>query len=302
MSYNFPPQRTNPARDLYKMWYSLVKYHNPASLLPDPVNDAWWHDTAAFQFPSGHQLSVARPVLDGHKPALEIPSVMRIWPNGHFSVLGGAHGGKRYHNAMLDAYEKLTFLRWGYPDRRTKGLWVQDTPRMTWHMPGHRQSPSIYRWQERVPYLPLSTTDLFHPYIVYRLKFTTAWVIAAVGTHVPQGRRAISVSERVLKQTLKDAQTLLDSGYAAAEKRYDWHRRKAELAEIRASQAEQPRPRVTALDRVNLTQLLMQGMTVYEPKVLHGRIEPPQKDELPLDEMEGVNPVGNDVESRSVAG
>lgn len=280
----YPPQRTNPARDLYKMWYALVQYHSPRQLRPrDPDNYSDRYTPAGFVFNSGHTLHVERSAItrEGQKPPLFISGVMKIWPNGHFVPLGVV---ARWNKAMLDAYEKLTFLRWGYVNRE-KAVWVQDTPRLAWNNPGNRDYPEADGWQRRIPYLPLTGEDLFQLPVIYRLKFTTSWIIATTSKiDDSQGR----VSDSARKRILKEAQDELDARYGIADKRYDWWQRRAELAAIRAGEAEKPGKPISALDRVNLTRAIMQGMTVYEPKVAPGGKPLPQQLTLPVTEKEVV--------------
>lgn len=278
----YPPLRTNPARDLYKMWYSLVQYHAPLQLRPKADGEPWYGQPAAFVFRTGHSLHVDRDTIsDGKKPVLYISGVMKIWPNGHFAPLAMVNK-RRWAKATLETYEQLTFIRWGYVNRE-KALWVQDAPRLNWNFAPIREYPEAGDWQRRLPYLPLTDRSLFERAAVYRLKFTTSWVIVPVGVDDPNNK----LSERARKQLLKNARQTIDEHYAIANKRYDWWQRRTA---IREGKVERPRKKIPALDRINLTQLIMQGMTVYEPKV-GPRGTPPQM-ALPLDIGKEVVTVG----------
>lgn len=299
-----PPQRTNPARDLYKMWYALVQYNAPHLLRP--FSDGYRVNPAAFTFKSEHSLHVDRAAFqEGVKPPLYIPGVMKVWPNGHFSPLGGAYGSHRWSGTILDIYEALTFLRWGYVNRE-KALWVQDTPRQGGSAP-NRQYPAVSQWEKRVPYLPLRTGNVFERAAVYRLKFTTAkfttaWVIVACGVDDKSGSVDQRFSPAARRALVKNAQAKLDQRYGIANRRYDWWKRRAELTAIREGRAEKPsrRTNIPALDRVNLTELIMQGVTVYEPKLGPGGKPLPQQMAL-LTPME-VTHGRNDMESRALVG
>lgn len=269
--HDYPSQSTNPARDLYKMWYALVEYHAPYQLKP---NDSRYTQTP-FIFKSGHSLLVDRDSLvEGKKPALR-NDIMKIWPNGHFSVSSFA-AANSWCTPLLRAFEELTFLRWGYVNRE-KALWVQDTPRRGADYATNREYPVADNWERRVPYIPLTRDNLFMSKVIYRLKFTTAWTIVAVGVENP-GAYLPSVRRKIIKA----AQAILDERYAIANKRYDWWQRRHELAQIRAGQAEKPRKAIAALDRVNIERMLTQNMTVYEPKVGPGGTSLPRQLALPM--------------------
>jgi hypothetical protein len=205
-------------------------------------------------------LHVDRKEFVNGKPLLRIQGVFQIWPDGQFTPLFSCVG-RRWVLPELKTLEKLTFLRWGYVARQ-KAVWVQDTARRGYSYYNwgavDREPPDQRDYQRRTPYLPLDGVPLFDDRIKYRLKRAAndKWVIAASGLWCPRG------NDRV-----KDAQRDLDRRYARAERRYSWWQRRAELAAIRENGTGAPLKAIPALDRVNITQMIQQGMTVYEPKI-----------------------------------
>lgn len=290
----YPRQSTNPARDLYKYWYSIVRYNAPHLLRPQGDDEPTWRNEAFHFDRYSIELWVDRDTIteEGRKPALYIKGVMKIWPNGHFSVLQPLYKWGRAH---LDTYERYTFLRWGWVNRE-KAMWVQDTPRRG-RWAANRIYPEANAWERRTPYLPLRGERLFDPNTIFRLKFTTAWTIVPVGIDDPEN----VWTPQQHREMLNDARQVIDHRYGIANRRYDWWKRRAELKAIREGQAPKPRKPISALDRVNVTDLIMQGMTVYEPKVGPRGVLLPRQMPLPLETGKEVVLVGRDhMEPRSV--
>lgn len=279
----YPVQRTNPARDLYNMWYALAQYHAPHLLTGEPVTR---YAAMAFKFHNGFSLRVEDNVRTKHaKPALCIPTIMRIWPNGDFSPLAGAYGG-RWFRGVLGTYEQLTFLRWGYV-ARGKAMWVQDTPRRGWQYSTNREYPDPTDHVKRVPYLPLTETNLFQTNAMYRLKqVDDRWVIKAAN-----GWDNTDVNERSkerLELITRVAQDRLDERYGIAEQRYDWHARRAEAAKRREHRSTEAIIRQT-VDRSAVIEAFIQQMIVHEPRIgPRGKAPQPM---LPFNDKEAV-PVG----------
>jgi hypothetical protein len=264
---DFPPQITNPARDLYKFWYSIVKYHAPHLLdVPYDPSEFGHHFPAAFTFKSGNSLHVDRRTMrDSNKPALYVSGVMRIWPNGHFIPIAAARS-ERWCNSQLDLLEEMTFLRWGYV-ARGKAIWVQDTPRRG-HSPyaPDRDRPDAEDFTRRIPYLPLvRQSSLWHRDVTYRLVKTSTgkWVITTAGFAPLSPNEWSKAGLRIAaKNSVRVAQEILDRQYGIAERRYQRYARRAEIA----TQGARPRKQISMADRINLQDMMRQNMTVWEPK------------------------------------
>lgn len=261
----YPPQHQNPARELYKFWYHIVQHSAPAFLTPK--GDDPYRTPAAFVFSDGHGLHVDRdlPFING-KPSLHVPGVMRIWPNGHFTVHQQAWSERAYLYA-LKLLERHTFLRWGYV-AYGKALWVQDTPRRGYGSYGNgavnREHPDEKDYNRRVPYLPLTPATLFEPGVQYRLvQRNSRWIIASRDPA---------------------AQGILDERYGIAEKRYNRWETRAERAAVR--EGKTPRPVTATSNTAMFTRSLVSTMKVWEPQVGPGGVPYTPQDPLPMKEEE----------------
>ena len=284
---DFPLQVTNPAIDLYNFWYGIVKYHAPHLLsTPCEEGEPCWRFPAAFKFSNGHTLHVDRSTLTERRRPMLYTDAMKIWPNGHFIPQWGLTRA-RWANDYLKAYEEMTFLRWGYVGR-SKAVWVQDTPRRGFFkQASERNPPREDNFKDRVPYLPLDYSNLWVHRIKYRLKKTPHgyWVIAAAEFD--------SDSRLLARSLVRAAQEDLDKRYGYAEKRYQLHERRAELAKLRAAGVPvKPRKPQPEAERAEIEAAFINSMIVWEPK--H-----PTQGMLPFEQEVTC---GNDMESRSMAG